>query len=771
MPSRRSISNQVPTKDPKRNRLPTMSFLLEIGSEELPWQMIQPAMMQLAQLLEGFLANHRLSHDSLRTFGTPRRLAVLVQGLAAKQTPVVQETLGPSKAVAFDAQGHPTKAAQGFAKSQGVDVGELETRETSKGVYLCAVKREKGLPATTVLTEHLPGLLQRLTFPKTMKWNASGVRYPRPIRWLVAVVGSRALSFDFAGVRSGGHSWGHRFLSRGKPGVAGKGIRIRRPEMYEATLARGGVEVDPVRRREVLVGQLKQLGRSVNGRVYQANHEELLDQAVFSLECPNVLGGTFDQTYLALPPEVLITSMKEHQGFFSVVNRKGELLPRFFAPTNMNVKNMELITVGNERVLAARLADARYFFREDRKVKLADRVPQLHGVVFHKQLGSLYDKTQRMITLAGDLAEAARVLELVASCQRAAFLSKADLVTGMVGEFPTLQGVMGEKYAAHDEESSEVCKAIGEYYQPRTPDDAVPETTVGRLLALADRLDTLAAFFYAGIVPSGSEDPYSLRRSAFGVIRIVVEAGLNINLPDIVQQAEQRLIKQMKKPDTRYAVQILRTYRSHGGPTYNEGETAGFSKEEAEQLEANGTGRIIHKPFNLLRFLEERLRYYGRTVPGYREDVMESVLGRADGTDCDLRDLFLRMDALQAITSQQDFESLIVGFKRAHRIVEKEAWTARTIEGALLTHPTERTLHQAVETAKRAVGQALDAHDYHGALKHLIGLKSPIDQFFDGVLVNAPEPEVRANRLSLLRQVDDLFSAFGDLSQIQVQGQ
>ena len=771
MPSRRPTSNQVPTKDPKRDRLPTTSFLLEIGSEELPWQMIQPAMTQLAQLLEGFLANHRLSHDSIRTFGTPRRLAVFVRGLTVKQTSVVQETLGPSKAVAFDAQGHPTKAAQGFAKSQGVGVGTLETRETSKGVYLCAVKREKGLPAAKVFTEHLPGLLQQLTFPKTMRWNASGVRYPRPIRWLVALVGVRALSFEFAGVRSGGRSWGHRFLSGGKTGRASKGIGIRRPEMYETALARAGVVVDPVRRREVLAGQLKQLARSVSGRVYQANHEALLDQAVFSLECPNILGGTFDETYLALPPEVLITSMKEHQGFFSVVNRKGELLPRFFAPTNMNVKNMELITVGNERVLAARLADARYFFDEDRKGKLADRVSQLNGVVFHKQLGSLYEKTQRTISLAGALADAAGVPEVKESCQRATLLSKADLVTGMVGEFPTLQGVMGEKYAAHDGESVEVCQAIGEYYRPRTPDDALPETTVGRLLALADRLDTLVAFFYAGIVPSGSEDPYSLRRSAFGVIRIVVETGLNIDLPDIVQQAEQRLIKQMKKPDTRYAVQILRTYRVHGGPTYNEGETAGFSKEEAEQLEANGTGRIIHKPFNLLQFLEERLRYYGRTVPGYREDVMESVLARGDDAECDLRDLFLRMDALQAITSQQDFESLIVGFKRAHRIVKKEAWSTRSVDVTLLNHPTELTLHQAVETAKRAVGQSLAAHDYHGALKQLIGLKSPIDQFFEGVLVNAPEPEVRANRLSLLCQVDDLFSAFGDLSQIQVQGQ
>ena len=690
--------------------------------------MIQPAMAQLAELMTGLLANHRLSHEQIRVFGTPRRLAVLVQGLANRQTPALEETLGPSKAVAFDAQGQPTKAAKGFAKSQGVDVGELETRETPKGVYLCAVKREKGLPAATVLTEHLPNLLQRLTFPKTMKWNASGVRYPRPIRWVVALVGTRVLCFDFAGVRSGGHSWGHRFLSRGRAGVASQGIVIRRPEMYEAALARGCVMVDPAQRREALAEQLKQLARSVKGRVYQANYEDLLDQAVFSLECPNVLCGTFDRTYLAVPPEVLIASMEEHQGFFSVVNRKGGLLPRFFAPINMEVRNMELVRVGNERVLAARLADARYFFDEDRKTKLADRVSGLNGVVFHKKLGSLYDKTQRMIALAGALAEATEFPELVTSCQRAALLSKADLVTGMVGEFPTLQGVMGEKYAAHDKEPAEVCQAIGEYYRPRTPDDAIPETAVGRLLALADRLDTLSAFFYAGIVPSGSEDPFGLRRSAFGVIRIVVEAGLNVNLAAVVRQAEQHLVAQGVK----------------------EGD---------------------HAALPLLKFLEERLRYYGRTVAGYREDVMDSVLGRADAAGCDLRDLFLRMEALQAITRQPDFESLIVGFKRAHRIVGKEAWTDRTVDAALLTHPTEQTLHQAVETAGRAVGQALDAYDYPGALKHLIELKTSIDQFFDGVLVNAPEPEVRANRLSLLRQVDDLFSAFGDLSQIQVQGQ
>lgn len=741
MPSRRSTPTPASAKPAKRDRLSTTSFLLEIGSEELPWQMIQPAMTQLARLMEEFLSEQRLSHGRILTFGTPRRLAVRVQGLAAKQTPVLQETLGPSRAVAFDAQGHPTKAAEGFAKSQGVDVRKLETRETSKGVYLCAVKQEKGLPVDRVFTEHLSTLLQQLTFPKTMRWNASGVRYPRPVRWLVALVGARALSIEFAGVRSGSRSWGHRFVTGGKSGDrARKGIEIQRPDAYEATLERAGVIVDPARRRAALDRQLSHLARAVKGLVYRVNREELLDQAVFSLECPNVLSGTFDQRYLALPPEVLITSMKEHQGFFSVVNRKQELLPRFFAPTNMpaNATADKLIATGNERVLAARLADAQYFFHEDRKQTLVDRVPQLNGVVFHKRLGSLHQKTERIGSLIEHLADAAGVPELKAPCRRAALLSKVDLVTGMVGEFPTLQGVMGEKYAAHDGEPADVCRAIGEYYRPRTPDDDIPGTAAGRLLALADRLDTLAAFFYAGMVPSGSEDPYGLRRNAYGVVRIVIEAGLNLDLGAIVRQAAHRLDAQ--------------------------GVNAALPASGRE-----GEGNpVALRP--LLRFLEDRLRYYGRTVSGYREDVMESVLGRSGDAESDIRDLFLRMDALQVITGQQDFELLIVGFKRAHRIVEKEAWTTSAVQIERLTHQAERTLSRAVETAQHAIGQLLDAHEYHGALRQLIELKGPIDRFFEEVLVNAQEPEVRANRLSLLRQVDELFSAFGDLSQIQVQG-
>ena len=478
--------------------------------------------------------------------------------------------------------------------------------------------------------------------------------------------------------------------------------------------------------------------------MYQANREALLEQAVFSLECPNVLLGTFDPRYLALPPEILITAMQEHQGFFSVVDRNRNVLPRFLAPINVKVKNVALIRAGNERVLAARLADAQYFFHEDRKGKLVERVPQLHGVVFHKKLGSLHQKTERTVALVGALAQAAGAPEVKEACERAAFLCKADLVTGMVGEFPSLQGVMGKTYAAHDGEQGEVCDAIGEYYQPRTPDDEVPKTIVGRLLSIADRLDTLAAFFYAGIVPSGSEDPFGLRRSAFGLVRIVVEAGMTLHLGDILRQAERLLNRQ--------GVNVAP-------------QPAGDSRNASGTTAGNEAFRS-----SVLGFLLDRLRFYGRTASGYREDVVESIIQGPHAADGDLRDLFLRMDALQTVTKRQEFDPLLIGFKRAHRIVEKEAWTSRAVNAERLTHPTERALHQAVESIRRAVDQSLASGDYHGAVKRLIDLKRPIDQFFEGVLVNAPEPETRANRLSLLRQVDDLFSSFGDLSRIQVQG-
>lgn len=718
----------------------TSSFLLEIGSEELPWQMIQPGMNQLSQSVDTLLTEQRIAHGAIQTFGTPRRLAVLVEAVATVQTSAHQEVLGPSKAVAFDAQGQPTKAAVGFAKSQGLEANALEIRETPKGVYVSAVKHQKGRNSEIVLSETLGALIQGLSFPKTMKWNASGVRYPRPIRWLLALLGTHSIPFEIGGVQSGNQTWGHRFLAGKKADTRTvHEIVVKNPEAYETILEHAGVVADPLRRRATMEGLIKSLAKGVKGTAYQGNHDELLEQAVFSVECPNIVCGEFDKKYLALPSEVLITSMKEHQGFFSVVNSKQALLPRFLAPSNMNISNMDLITVGNERVLSARLSDARYFFEEDCKGKLADRVNQLNGVVFHKKLGTLYQKTERTMSLIGGVADAAGLTDLKEVSQRAALLSKADLSTGMVGEFPTLQGVMGKEYAAHDGEPSDVSEALGEYYQPRTPEDSIPATNVGRLLSLADRLDTLVSFFHVGMVPSGSEDPFALRRQAFGLVRIVVEGGVNVNLVDLIRQAEQLLEKQGVQPG---------------------------------QRTDNGEDQSIREPMpTLVEFLGDRLRFYGRTMHSFREDVMDAVLkGRMMG-QFSMTDLFSRMQALQAITHQEDFDPLMVGFKRAHRLVEKEQWTVSEVNPSLLVHQSEQALIQMVDVAQETVAASIIEMDYSRALDALIELKTPIDAFFDGVLVNAPEPDVRANRLSLLRKVDELFLGIGDLSQIQVQGQ
>jgi len=736
-PSRKPQSSQPKAKSSAPE---TASFLLEIGSEELPWQMIQPGMTQLAQSLDAMLTEQRITHGAVRAFGTPRRLAVVIEAVAKSQTSAHQEVFGPSKAVAFDVQGHLTKAAEGFAKSQGIDAKSLEIRETPKGVYVCAVKHQEGRRTNVVLRETLVPLIQSLSFSKTMHWNASGVRYPRPIRWLVALLGNTTIHIEVAGVESGNRTWGHRFLSGKKPStIAAQGIEVKRPEAYEAILERAGVVADPLRRRAIMQSQIHTLAKAVKGHAYPANRDELLEQAVFSAECPNLVCGAFDKKYLELPPEVLITSMKEHQGFFSVVNSKQVLLPKFLAPTNMKIPKMDLIRVGNERVLAARLADARYFFEEDCKGKLADRVNHLKGVVFHKKLGTLYQKTDRLISLIGTIAEAAGSVDLKEPGQRAALLSKADLSTGMVGEFPTLQGTMGKEYAAHDGESSNVCQALGEYYQPRTPEDAIPETRVGQFLSIVDRLDTLAAFFHVGMVPSGSEDPFALRRQAFGLVRIVVEGPVNVNLIDLLRQAEQLLTKQ--------GVQSVQP--AEDGQDKNPGEPLA----------------------TLVEFLADRLRYYGRTLHGFREDVMDAVLkGRKLG-EFSMPDMFSRMEALQAITHQKDFDPLMVGFKRAHRLVEKEQWTSSEVNPDLLVHQSEQALIQVVDLAQENVAASIAEMDYPRALQALIELKNPIDAFFDGVLVNAPQPEVRANRLSLLRKVDELFLGIGDLSQIQVQGQ
>jgi glycyl-tRNA synthetase beta chain len=703
-------------------------LLLEIGTEELPYQFIAAALRTMADSAERLWKEHRLTYGRLRTVGTPRRLTLAVESLADRQAATVKETMGPSKAVAFDPTGQPTKAAIGFAGSQGVAVEDLEIRQTPKGEYVCAVKREPGEPARTVLPRILSELIAGLSFPKTMRWNRTGVRFARPIRWLLALHGRTVINLEIGGVRAGNQTWGHRFL--GPPGRKAAGrVPVKDLKTYLKTLERCGVIADPEQRRKMILAQLSSLSKAAGGRLHR--DEELLEQAVHTVEYPQALLGSFNPKYLTLPKAVLMTAMKVHQGYFSLMRSEGTLLPKFVAVTNMKLRNMRVIREGNERVLAARLADARFFFDEDRKIKLGDRVEKLKQVTFHQKLGSLHRKTSRMMQLAERLArDLGGSAELVNTCRRAAELSKADLLTGMVGEFPTLQGHMGGEYARHDGEPEAVCQAIAEQYLPGSMEGELPRSLPGKVLSLADRLDTLSAFFLVGLVPSGSEDPFALRRHAAAIVRLLVEGDLQLNLGLAVEQA----------------CKVLRD--------------AGLQVPSSEE---GGTHRIAE-------FLFERLRYYGRSIQGLRDDVMEAVLKPTPRSTFDVVDLVARMKALQAIAARPEFDPLMVGFKRAHRLVEKEQWSRAGVNPAVFQHPAEGELHKELQEAARVVPASLSQGEYARALEALVLMKPAIDEFFVSVMVNTDDQALRANRLSLLYGVDQVFMSFADFSQIAVQG-
>ena len=718
----------APAKKGRRlSQVVAAELLLEIGVEELPYQFIAPALAVLKDSAEQMLKDQRLRFQSVRTLGTPRRLTLVVEGLATQQTSMVKEAMGPSKAVAFDQAGQPTRAATGFAAGQGVAVQELQIRRTPKGEYLFAVKQEQGRPANVVLEELLPQLIAKLSFPKAMKWNSTGVRFARPVRWLVALCGGATLPVEAAGITAGNRTEGHRVLG------SAKGIAVRDYESYLKGLERQGVIPDPQRRRRVIEDQIAVICKKTGFRLNI--DADLLDQAVYTTECPNAIIGSFKPAYLEVLQEILITSMKEHQGFFSLMNKDTDkLVAHFIAVTNNRAKDMGLIREGNERVLSARLADAKFFFDEDRKVRLEERVKKLSGVTFHQKLGTMAQKTERVKELATKLAEVGQDHELVGNCSRAAHLSKADLLTGIVGEFPELQGVMGGEYAKHDGEPEAVILAIREQYLPRTIEGELPKTLPGQILSLADRLDTIVAFFYVGIVPTGSEDPFALRRHATAFVRILVVMDWRLNLKDWVTSAQELLKKQ------------------------GVSAVGGLSGSKKVTLD------------NPVSFIAERLRFYGRTIQGLRDDVMEAVLRSVEPTNFDIVDILNKMKALQSMTDRPEFDPLMIGFKRAHRLVEKERWERKPIEASLFQHPAESELHKRTEENNHRFTTMVRQGDYLDALEILVHMKPAIDSFFEAVMVNAEDPAVRSNRLSLLKQVDDLFMSFADFSQIVIQG-
>ncbi len=685
-------------------------LLFEIGTEEIPSGYIPPALEDLKAAAGRLLQEQRLAFAGIQTLATPRRLTLFVDGLAEKQADARREVIGPTRAVAFDAEGRPTRAAEGFARAQGVPVERLEIRSLDRGEYVIAVQEEKGSRTPEVLTTLLPKLLTILSFPKFMRWGDGTFRFVRPIRWLLCIYGGRVIPITVEGLKAGSKTFGHRFLSP-------RGVRVRSFQEYLEKLEEKFVIVDPARRRELVRSLAIEAAATVKGQ--PVLDDELVETVTHLVEFPTVVCGSFKQEYLDLPQDVIITPMRKHQRYFPVVDAAGNLLPHFVAISNMRARDMELIRDGNERVLRARLNDAEFFYRDDRKVPLADRVPRLRHIIFQEKLGTVYDKTQRVRGLAALIAD-----RVDASCraiaERAAELCKADLVTTMVKEFPNLQGIMGREYARLSGEPPEVCQAIEEHYLPRFAGDRLPESNAGAVVALADRLDSIVGCFGVGLMPTGSEDPYALRRAALGVVQTILSRGFRASLGDLVDRAR-----------------------------------AGFGDRLAQS--GDSADKIRR---DVLDFLRGRIQVV-LVDRGWPTDVVEAVL--AAGAD-DVVDAARRAEALAAMRREADFGELSAAFKRVVGIIPKGF--DRPVDAARLIEGAERALHAQTVALKAEVEGRVAAHDYLGALQRIAALKPMVDMFFEEILVIGPDEALTQNRFALLKSVWDLFARIADFTRI-----
>ncbi len=676
-------------------------LLLEIGVEELPARFCAPVLAQLAERGGALLAELGLGAAHSRTYGTPRRLAWLAEGVSERQPDTVRRTRGPARAAAYDAGGNPTQALRGFARSQGLAEGELVLDTVAGKEYVFAQRTVPGRPALELLAERLPGLITGLEFPRAMRWGSGDLRFARPVRWLVALFGERVIPFSLEGVHSGRQTWGHRTLHPAP-------LEIERAEEYVPVLRSGFVLVDVAERQARIAQGLEAEAAAVGGVVHP--DPDLLDELTHINEWPTPFSGRFDPAALEVPAAVLVTVMRHHQRYFPVQDPAGRLLPFFLAVRNGGTHNLEGVRAGNEKVLAARFADARFFFEEDCRRPLGERVPQLEAIRFAEGLGSLLDKTRRVQALAGRLGR--EVGADLAVVERAALLCKADRLTHVVYELPELEGTMGAAYAARDGEPEAVCRAIAEHVLPRTAADQLPRSLEGSVLGVADRLDTLAGHFLAGRQPSGSADPLGLRRAAAAVIRILEERGWDLGLGSLVAWA---------------------------------------LAEHASAAESPA----LHE------FLATRLR--GRLLElGFAHDVVEAVL--ASGAD-GVGDSVVRCRALAAATAEAGWADTLVAFRRAGNLA-RQGTAAEQILPALFRVPEEGALWEALRDARLAADAAMRTRDYAAVLAATATLRRPVDALLTAVLAMDPDPAVRANRLALLAGVAAVPRPVADLGRL-----
>jgi glycyl-tRNA synthetase beta chain len=685
--------------------------------------MIARAAEGLQVILEKYLrAENLLDESKIEAFGAPRRLAALVPALGLRQADVSREVIGPPKTVAFDAAGKPTKAAESFAAKQGVAVRKLYVVRTTRGEQVAAKQVVRGRAAMEILRECLPRAILEIPWPRSMYWTgASGPRFIRPIRWIVALLGGKTIPFELAGVGAGAHSSGHRFLGAAR-------IHLTGARDYEGKLKANGVLVRPAARRKKIEHELRSLPARKGLRV--RSDPALLELVTYLNEYPRVLLGDFEARYLSLPEEILVTVMRDHQKYFAVERRDGALAPHFLAVINLDRDRSGLVRLGHERVLRARFADAQFFWDSDQKCRLADYLPKLAQVTYESRLGSYRDKVERTRSLARWLAEqwfAAGIHQAhVSDADRAAELAKCDLVTEMVREFPELQGIVGGLYAKAQGEPEEIAWAVYDQYRPVGVDDPIPRNLTGSAVALADKLDSLVGCFAAGLIPSGSSDPFALRRAALGVVKIILERKLAMSLSATVSAA-------------------ARVLGAH-----------------APKMEVP-----IQAERQVLEFLLDRARFILRQRAGFAYDEVNAVL--AAGAD-DLVDAVERLEALQGIRRTKNFEPLAVSFKRIRKILEKagpaEIWRLPAVRTELFSEAAEKELHAAAAGAARQAAERKRAGNYRDALRVIAELRPAVDRFFDDVLVMAEEEGTRRNRLTLLAELLREFSTIADFSEM-----
>ncbi|OAG27620.1 glycine--tRNA ligase subunit beta [Thermodesulfatator autotrophicus] len=684
-------------------------LLFEIGTEEIPARFIEPALKALKDLAADELNKLALEFGGIKTLATPRRLTLYVSELSEKQPDRVEEILGPPKQAAFDADGKPTKAALGFARKHNVSVEELIIKETPKGEYVCVTKKISGEKTINLLPAFLERLVKGIPFPKTMRWGTEKLRFARPIRWFLALYGKQVVPFELAGVKAGNITYGHRFM-------APDPIEIEDFVSYVRKLREAFVIVEPEERLARTKDEVTDAALDISAKVLE--DIELLHENANLVEFPYATLGKFDDKFLSLPKPVLITAMREHQRYFSVVDKEGNLLPHFIAVNNTKPEDPVALIAGHERVLRARLEDASFYYERDKKIPLPERVKELAHVGYHAELGSLYDKTERLVKLSVWLAERLAP-EKKDLAQRSAYLAKADLVTELVQEFPSLQGIMGKEYALLSGEAPEVANAIYEHYLPVSAGGELPQSIVGAIVSLADKMDSLCAFFGIGEQPTGTADPFGLRRAAYGIIEVILAKGFRLSLSEFINEALNLLKERLKVPQKEALLEVKQ-----------------FIGKRFE-------GALLNR--------------------GFSDEMIKAVM--AAGFD-DLVDTLARLEALKKVYESEEFPALAVGFKRVMNMVKKLSEKLSFNEN-LLKEEAEKKLYKAYLEVKKESLPLIEKGEHEKALRSFIKLKGPIDEFFDKVFVMVEEEDIRQNRLALLQKIAELFLLVADLSYLR----